>query len=620
MDIKITQSWLSDYIETNASPQKIAELLNLFGPSVERIHQTENDTVYSIEVTTNRVDSASVQGIARELAAILPRDGYTVKVKTPGEIELPFKQKVQTMIINDPTLASRIMSVEFRNVKIKPSPAFLQERLTAIGLKPKNNVVDITNYVMYERGIPVHAFDIKKLTEQHLLLRLAKKGEKIVTLDNKTHTLKGTEVVFEDGEGNIQDLPGIMGTLNTAVSDYTTDILLICEHIDPVRIRKASLSLEIRTDAAILNEKNVDEEMIPSALARAGYLLQEYAEAKAVAVRDVKEKKYKSTFIKVKLSQIESVIGVPLTESEISNGLESLGFKTIWRGKKCTIRIPSWRRADITIAEDIIEEVVRIYGYHHLPKVSSSAHMPLVPTDPEIGFESKVREALIRAGGCEVVTLSLVPSEWVENGVKIANPLGADGAHLRTSLVPALVNAAEQNKHEKEPLHLFEIGHIFKKHNYNLPYEITHVAGVFVNTQYRAAKGVVESMLSQIGATGRIEVTPKGPYFVFEASVPELAATVVNERAFVAVPKYPPQVEDMTFVIPKQVNYAKLDASIKKVSPLINTIELVDMYKGAYTTRISYQDPERTLTDSDITPIRTAIVSLVKKELKGEVK
>jgi phenylalanyl-tRNA synthetase beta chain len=620
MDIKITQDWLNDFIEANVSPQKISELLNLYGPSVERREKVGDDTVYSIEVTTNRVDAASVMGIARELTAILPRDGYEIKTKTPPEVDLPFKQKASVMVINDPLLASRLMVVECKNVTIKPSPEFIQKRLTAIGVKPKNNVVDITNYVMYERGIPLHAFDMQKLTEKHLLLRLAQKGETIVTLDNKKHVLKGTEVVFEDGEGVIQDLPGIMGTANTAIDENTTEVLLIAEHIDPVRIRKASLSLEIRTHAAILNEKSVDEEMIPSTLARASYLLKEYANAKIIAVRDVKENKFKSTFVKVKLSQIEALMGVPMTESEISNILHSLGFKTIWRNKKCTVRIPSWRREDVTIAEDVIEEIVRIYGYHALPRIGLSAHLPLVPTDPEIAFEKEVKTALVKTGACEVVTLSLVPQEWVTDGVKIANPLGADGAYLRTAILPSLIAAAEGNRHEKEPFHMFEIGHVFKRKNNTLPDEVTHVAGIFMNTNYRAAKGTLASLLKQIGSTAEVELSAKGNYFVYEVPLQTLKDTQVSERTFMPIPKYPPQVEDMTFVLPKKVPVGSVIASIQKISELIVSVDLVDIYNDAYTVRITYQHPEKTLTDMEITPIRKEITHFVEKELKGEIK
>jgi phenylalanyl-tRNA synthetase beta chain len=337
-------------------------------------------------------------------------------------------------------------------------------------------------------------------------------------------------------------------------------------------------------------------------------------------LRDIKEKKYKSTFVKLKLSQIEAVIGVPLSEAEISNCLHALGFKTVWRGKKCTVRIPSWRRADITIPEDVIEEVVRIYGYHNLPKVGLTARLPLVPTEPEIGFESKVREAIIKTGGCEVITLSLVPQEWVENGVKITNPLGSDGAYMRTSIVPALINAANQNRHEKETLHIFEIGHIFKRRNNNLPDEITHLAGVFMNSSYRLAKGVIDSMLSQIGSNADVNLQQKGQYFVYEVSLPELMSKVVAQREFKAIPKYPAQVEDMTFVLPKKVTYEQVVRVINKVSELIVNIDLVDIYKDTYTLRISYQDTERTLTDADITPLRKQIETTVKKELKGEVK
>ena len=255
MNILIPHSWLSDFLETNAKPEKIAEFLSLCGPSVEKLEKVGDDWVYDIEVTTNRVDMMSVYGVAREASVILPQFGYQARLKkyNPDEInkfvshkinkfvsdEIKGGGKLDFKISNNPALCKRILAIKLENVELGPSPSWLSSRLSKVGQRPLNNAIDITNYVMWEIGHPIHVFDYDRLKRQKILVREAKKGESLTTLDGIKYNLNGGEVIFDDGAGEIIDLPGIMGTANTVVTPETKNVLLWIESIEPVRIRRA---------------------------------------------------------------------------------------------------------------------------------------------------------------------------------------------------------------------------------------------------------------------------------------------------------------------------------------------------------------------------------------------
>ncbi|MBI3560055.1 hypothetical protein HY087_02930, partial [Candidatus Gottesmanbacteria bacterium] len=275
MNILLPDSWLREYLKTKATPKQIKEYLSLCGPSVERIHETDGEQVYDVEITSNRPDAMSVVGIAREAAAILPRFGITAKlINDPYDIKgLTLKTKkvkpfeAKTLIIKtDPVLNPRWTSVIIDNVTVGPSPVWLKKRLEATGIRSLNTIVDVTNYIMRSYGQPVHAFDYDQVLPKNgvrtMILRASKKGERVTTLDGKTYTLPGDDIVMEDGSGRIIDLCGIMGAQNSSVKISTKTIVLFMQTYEPTHIRKTSMSLSHRTEAAGLFEKGLDPELV----------------------------------------------------------------------------------------------------------------------------------------------------------------------------------------------------------------------------------------------------------------------------------------------------------------------------------------------------------------------
>src|SRR3989344_5570725 len=265
MNIKILDSWLREFVDTRAKPKDLAEMLSLTSVSIEKIEEVAKDFNYDIEVTTNRPDLMSVTGIAKEAAAVLPEFGILARYN-PLKLNkpIPATKKEPISITSDPKLVNRILAVVME-VDLKPSPLLIRNRLEATDIRSLNNIVDVTNYVMRTIGHPAHVFDYDRIEDSKLLIRESKKGETIVTLDGKTHVLFGGDIVAEDGSGKIVDLLGIMGLENSVVGDNTKRILYFLDNNDPHRIRKTSMEQEIRTDAAQLNEKGLDPELMHDA-------------------------------------------------------------------------------------------------------------------------------------------------------------------------------------------------------------------------------------------------------------------------------------------------------------------------------------------------------------------
>ena len=351
MQILIPDSWLREFIETEATPKQIQEALSLCGPSVERLHKKGSDYVYDIEVTTNRVDMMSVTGIAFECAAILPRFGYKTKLKNDPyakKINLNLKSSVDCLHVKvDPKLCSRFSTVLISNIKVGDSPKIIRERLELCGVRAINNVVDISNYLMFEMGQPIHTFDYDKIVGHKMILRESKKGERVITLDNKEFILPGGDVVIEDGSGKLIDLCGIMGGHNSAVDENTKNVLLFVQTYEPSHIRKTSMTLAQRTDAAVLFEKGLATENVLLTMEK-GIEMFGGTKYPVLDILNVKE-----TIKTIKLGKID--LGVEIKQAEIENILKSLGFKI----SDLEISVPWWRKLDINIHEDLVEEVAQ---------------------------------------------------------------------------------------------------------------------------------------------------------------------------------------------------------------------------------------------------------------------
>lgn len=665
MDVIIPDSWLKEFLDTAAKPQQIADYLSLCGPSVERMEKIDNDWVYHIEVTTNRVDSAGVWGVAREAAVILPRFGIEAKLINPhAKSDQPLAEKVSYLDASvDHTLCPRFTTILIRNIKLGESPQYIQQRLKLVGLRPINNVVDISNYLMHELGQPVHTFDYDKITAKKMVLRASKAGEKITTLDGKSHKLPGGDIVIEDGSGRLIDLAGIMGGGNSAVDNTTKNVLLFVQTYNPVNIRKTSMSLAHRTEAVSLFEKGLDPELVEPTIRRGIDLLAEICNGEGEnVILDIYPKRPKLKTVKTDLLFINELLGIELREKEISEILESLGFKTKWQGENLEVAIPSWRSQDVEIPEDIVEEVARIYGYHNFPSQLMTGPIPDPLPNAPFEFEIKVKQLLKGWGGVEVYTLSLVSEEKATLGnhqaLKLRNPLGADSEYLRTTLLHSIVWAAQQNNHATQPFHLFrdsesrnkfhlfEMSNVYLPRKGDLPEEKMMLAGIFSDYNYERAKGIIEGLMDELHISpdykpedkpgfiknhslaifsknsllGMFGVVQNEGFIYYELDLEALRKSSPPYASYKQIPKYPPQIEDLTLnMTPRSKLGDVIDAILSTDKHVIN-VELIDSYEETRTLRITYQSSEKTLTNQEVKDIRSRVEKSIRQKFNIKLK
>ena len=650
MNLLIPDNWLREFLKTNATDREIARYLSLCGPSVEKIIKSEDGDVYSIEVTTNRADSASVYGIAREASAILPRFNKKAKlVSLEPKSNYKFGKNVKYLKVDvNSKLCPRFTTVLIKNVKLSDSTPTVKEKLSASGIRPINNVVDISNYIMLEMGQPVHTFDYNKIKGHLMILRESRTGEEITTLDDIKYTLSGGDIVIEDGSGKLIDLCGIMGGLASTVDQTTKNVLLFVQNYNPDYIRRTSMKLAKRSQAAMLFEKGIDSEQIKTGILRAINMFQKFAlGTPEKEILDLYPNPYKEKVVKAALEEISNKLGIEIPKKGILDILNPLGFNPCWEKDTLKVDIPSYRANDIYIPEDIIEEIARIYGYHNLPSEVMSGIIPDKLKNSPFDFEDKVKNILKGYGGCEVYTLSLVSKEKVEGkSLKLKNSLGPETEYLRTTLLFSLKEAAKDNLRDKEAFHIFEMANVYVPKTGSLPDEKMTLAGIFANTSYREAKGIIELLLNElnikaefvqeelknfipgqrtvikadgkpIGQLGNLE-NENLTYYEFDmACLKSLSQDFVK---YIPIPQNPPQIEDITLSFPKKTRIGDVLSLFTDHRSLITKAELRDIYNDSYTFRIWYQDPLKNLTDKEVEKIRKKILEEVKRKFGGVMK
>lgn len=587
MQILIPDSWLREFIETDANPKQIQEALSLCGPSIERLHKKGSDYVYDIEVTTNRVDMMSVVGIARECAAILPRFGYSAKLKIKNQnAKINIKNKVDFLqVIVDKSLCHRFTAALIKNIKIGESSDIVKKRLELCGIRAINNVVDISNYLMLEMGQPVHTFDYDKIAEHKMILRESKKGEKITTLDNKEFILHGGDIVIEDGDKRLVDLCGIMGGQNSAVDENTKRVLLFVQVYEPSLIRKTSMSLAQRSNAAVLFEKGLAIENVLLTVER-GIEMFGGTKHPVLDILNIKE-----TTKTIKLGKID--LGAEIKHEEIVKILTSLGFGV----EGSVVTIPWWRKLDIDIHEDLVEEVARIYGYHNLPSVLMPGKLPDPVYDQTFFWESKIKSALSHWGFTESYTYSLVDKD---SGLKLKNPLSSEWECLRTNLTNSHIKIISENIGKVAELNFFEIANVY------LPKEELHLILSTSNKDSSRLKGFIEALFMELGTKIKFSIISHSNCLTCEMNLHEVLKSATTVKKFIPISKFSPIIEDVNVKLTN--DYEKLIEKIKSYSKLINKIDFVDVYENKLTLRITYHDKSRQLSTVDIAPIRELVL------------
>lgn len=615
MNIKITYNWLLDYLDTDATPDQIREYLALCGPSVESVEKIGDDYVFDIEITSNRIDTASVIGVAQEAQAILPMFGKKAKLKLNPLVNLKFDQ-VKTgsgfdlkVDIKNPDLVSRFTSLIFDQVEIGDSPKFIQDRLKLAGVKVINNVVDISNYLMITLGQPIHMFDYDKIADHHMIVRESKKGEKLVTLDEKEIVLPGGDIVIEDGSGKLIDLCGIMGGLNSAISAKTKRVLLFVQTYNKSKIRKTTMTTGQRTIAATFFEKGLDEERVVATTVSASQLLEKYCHAKIVSkIQDIYPKKTPEKNLKFNILIFEKIIGVSLGQDIIKKILTNLGFVVKFTGDVIEVKIPVWRLNDIDIPEDIIEEVARVYGYHNIPSKLQPAVYVEQPKEMEqiFVFQNRIKTFLKHLGLNEVINYSMISKTMIEdsglkteNHLHLSNSLSEDIEFLRTSLLPSLSKNIKENRGKKETLKLFEIAKVYLPKKGELPNEIYKV-GIATSTSYFDLKGIIEAIYKELNIIGLVlpEIVEKEDCFITELDFVTLIENCKLVPTYKPLHPYAIIKLDKTFEVGPSNTYKILSEKAKN-SELLKKIEVVTIYQNKLTLRFYYSSSERNITEEE---------------------
>ncbi|NOU91818.1 phenylalanine--tRNA ligase subunit beta [Paenibacillus sp. LMG 31456] len=497
-----------------------------------------NDHVMDLDLTPNRSDCLSMLGAAYEIGAILGRavklpdseqvladSGSTVQAASRISVEITAKEHCSHY-------AARLIE----GVSIGTSPLWMQNRLMAAGIRPINNIVDITNYVMLEYGQPLHAFDADKLANGHIDVRMAQQGEKLVTLDGVERTLESHMLLITDGTKPVA-IAGVMGGENSEVTGSTTRILLESAKFDGGTVRKTSRQLGLRSEASLRFEKEVNPEAVLPALNRAASLISEYAGGQVAAgIVEASTKKHQPVRIDLSVGRINDYLGTDLTAEQVKSIFDRLGFTVDSDGKLFTVHVPS-RRGDITRTVDLIEEVARLYGYDNIPTTLMTGVTTPGALNKEQTIRRLARNLLTGSGLHEAITYSFThpqqiidfPGAYKEaKPVALAMPMSEDRSTLRTSLIPHLLDAASYNRNRNtNDIALFEIGKVFVTDEASLSRlpderlmlallltgkrQETHWAGKSSDVDFYDLKGAFESLVSYLGLSEAIGYTVAQP-------------------------------------------------------------------------------------------------------------
>jgi phenylalanyl-tRNA synthetase beta chain len=596
------------------------------------------DTVFDISLTPNLAHCASVMGVARELSAAM-----SSPVRYPEITVEEIKEDVSSAArvqVRDSTNCPRYVCRVIKDVKVAPSPVWLEKRLSACGIRSVNNIVDITNYVLMEMGHPLHAFDLDLLDGKEIRVRSALEGERFVTLDGKEQIMKAQDLLICDKEKPVA-IAGVMGGLNSEVSDNTHNILIESAYFLPTSIRKTSKQLHLQTEASKRFERGCDPNILVQAVDRAAMLIQQIAGGGVYAgVIDVAERTFPEKHITCRLSRINHVLGTHLSVSEVESVFNRLQLPHIWNGRDTfTVRAPTYR-VDLQSEIDLIEDIARIYGYDNIGMSNSRFHGSTLPHAPIFLFEREVRSQLVAEGLQEFLTSDLIGPTLMEivrddempeeSVIRVLNPTSIEQSILRTSLLPGLLQVVKYNwDHQNHHVSGFEIGRIHFKEGDQ--YKEQTVAGIVLSGKSRPhhwdqkphdfdffdLKGVVENVLQElrindlsfqvnrldtfhpgrrasvyvgsfeIGSLGEVHPTilrrldvPQRIFFA-ELNLHDLFKVQEKSYKMEDIPIYPGSERDWTITLREEIPIADVfDMIDSTASPLLEKTSLLDVYRS----------------------------------------
>jgi len=635
--MRISYNWLKEFVDIKTSPQKLGEDLSLFGFPTESIQDLDDDTILDLEINPNRGDCLSIFGIAREIAAL-----YNLKLKSQKTFMGRCQEKVHIdknirVSISDPRVCLRYTARIIDGIEIKPSSPIIQQRLRSYGIRPINNVVDATNYVMVETGQPLHAFDFDKIKAGKVLIDMTSGIEEVISLDGRLRKLPPETIIISD-EDKVYDLAGIMGGRNSEVDKDTKTILLQAAVFNPILIRRASKSLNLTTEASYRYERGVDYSATITALERATGLLSESSPHILISdIVDIKTKQ-KNQPIRLDLDKVNRMLGTKIEPSQADVYLRRLNFEVSLRGKNFQVKVPSFRLNDVKIWQDLAEEIVRVSdidGLKSLNLVSQGS----IKENQDWKHRHQLRELLRSSGWNELFSYSFIDKKQadlldypLDKLVEIANPISKDYQYLRPSLAAGLLSALAKNPWAPE-ITFFEIGKVFKKSD-----EIWQLGLITCNNPPLVQKTLDALKLSsdikrvnqnildfyKIRRNAYLVVVNldavKEPSIVFKSELKPIGYREIS--------KFPPAIRDLAFICATKVDANKVLQEIKAVNEKIFLVELFDEFRsekfGQNKKNIAFhlwlQELHQPMAEQEVEEILSTVTSHIEEKFQSKLR
>jgi phenylalanyl-tRNA synthetase beta chain len=679
--MKISLSWLKDYVEENLPLPQLLAKLNMIGLMVEEWEEKDGDIILDVETYANRPDTLGHLGVAREIATAL---GLPLKEKSWSltEVELKTSDVVDVQIW-DEDLCPRYCGIVVKDIQVGPSPDWLKKRIEAMGLNPINNVVDVTNYVLFSTAHPIHAFDLAKISGKKIIIRNAKKGERIKTLDGRDVCLSPGMLVIADEEKPVA-LAGVIGGEESAVSESTRDVFIESAYFDPISVRMTRKALGTQTDASYRFERGADISFPPRAALMAASLLTQLGGKATKEVVDVYPKPRKARTVILRQQRIIDLLGAEVSEEFVRQVLRALGFswetqqKGIWR-----VEVPPFR-VDIEREADLIEEIARFYGYDKIPAVVPP--LKVIEPTPNRRKEKieKVRQLLFHYGFDEVLNFSFSDPQkeaLFETGLKaieLRNPISSKNSLLRTTLMGGLLETALWNANRgMESIHVFEVGNIYFKQDETILEQLmlgllttgsldsVHWQGKVQQSDFFHLKGACEALLGhlryrlfsfeeevhpyfekgyslamafkgqKVGSLGLVQkrildfYSLRGPIFAAEMNLFSLFTKQPQPFEFVPVPKFPCIARDLSFIVEKSVSYQDIKKTIEKVAiPYLEEFFLSDCFRGpaipegkvSLTIHFIYRHLQKTLLAEEVDKFEKEIINRLSSDFNIQLR
>ncbi|MEA3292882.1 MAG: phenylalanine--tRNA ligase subunit beta [Patescibacteria group bacterium] len=692
-------NWLQSFSQKKLpKPDKLAELLVAHIFEVESVKNIKNDCLLDIDVLANRgSDCLSHMGIAREIAAITETKIKNPELKIIESKNLRIKDFI-AVNVKDKNACKRYTARVITDLKVGPSPKYIQEMLKSCGLKPINNIVDITNYVMLEMGQPLHAFDFDKIKNKHsksqmpkkIIIRKSEIGEDIITLDNKKYNLDENVLIIAD-ETEPLAIAGIKGGKRAEIDKNTKTIVIESANFNPRLICVTSKKIGLKTDSSWRFEHGIDPNLTEMAINRAALLIQKLANGKIVSgLADVYPKKVFPKKLMLDLNYVERLLGVKISKSEVEKILRKLEFKikkspktTVSTPKNIEVEAPPFR-LDISIQEDLIEEIGRIYQYKRILPVFPNASLIPSQRNLKIFWENMVKDILKGVGFSEVYNYSFInenDAEFFNKSTKelieLSNPISSEQKYLRSSLIPILLKDIQRNQKYFSEIKIFELGKIFYSQKNNKKFEKNMFGGLIFRRKpkidcFYSVKGVIDFLARKLGI-GNVLYNPclsslesnqnfifssmkcaeikingqpigflgeiskrvlddlkiDGKVGIFNIDFEKLAKFCSEEYEYEPISKFPASIRDISILTPRDTKVVDILNEINIVgSSIVRDVVLFDIYEGIQISKnkknlafhIIYQSKDKTLLSNEIDDVHRKIINALETNPEWEVR